>query len=362
MIISIGPQDVFADKGDDKKNHDDKKKKDDDKEKKNHDDKKKEKDGDKKKKDDTPSPVPSETVDDTPSPVPSETVDDTPSPVPSETVNDQQNLISHTKGSVNDNAPFFGSDSFGNRYIDNGFTFNDFTTDVENFKTHMPLQTIYVGESNTAVLKIYNHRGVSTLEHVELVFGLDQKQSDGQTNSIVWEQNFKGTQSVSTQDQDYKLMNVNAVGEADDKVMSITFTFAFREPMEKSKIGVVVWDKDRNSRTAYFNDGIEVVGESLNPPEIITILDDKGYPVKITMTGKNSGIDEEGNIWTHNSPWTKQSPSVENLVQENPDPVDYHGFDRNHNMFASYKNVQAQEAQQKLMELLGGHNIYNFND
>ena len=402
MIISIGPQDVFADKGDGKKKHDDKKKEKDDEKKKKDDYKKKEKDDDKKKKDDykekkkhddkkkkdddqpspvpsenvddqpspvpsenvddQPSPVPSENEDDQPSPVPSENVDDQPSPVPSENVDDQQNLISYTKGSVNDNAPFFGSDSFGNRYIDNGFTFNDFTTDVENFKTHMPLQTIYVGESNTAVLKIYNHRGVSTLEHVELVFGLDQKQSDGQTNSIIWEQNFKGTQSVSTQDPDYKLMDVNAVGEADDKVMSITFTFTFREPMEKSKIGVVVWDKDRNSRTAYFNDGIEVVGESLNPPEIITILDDKGYPVKITMTGKNTGIDEEGNIWTHNSPWTKQSPSVENLVQENPDPVDYHGFDRNHNMFASYKNVQAQEAQQKLMELLGGHNIYNFND
>ena len=132
--------------------------------------------------------------------------------------------------------------------------------------------------------------------------------------------------------------------------------------MEKSKIGVIAWDQDRNSRTAIFNDGIEVVGQSLNPPEIITILDSKGYPVKITMTGKNTGIDEEGNIWTHHSPWAK-SQSVENqLVQQSPDPVDYHGFNRNHNMFASYKNIQAQEAQQKLMELLGGHNIYNFND
>jgi hypothetical protein len=380
IVVSTEPHEAFAKKDVDTEKHDgkDKKKEDDKKKKEKEDDKKKkEKEDDKKKKekdeqshvpsenvDDEPSHVPSENVDDEPSHVPSENVDDEPSHVPSENVDDEQNLILHTKNSANNNAPFFGTDSFGNRYIDNGFTFNDFVTDVENFKTHMPLQTIQVGESNTAVLKIYNHRGISTLEHVELVFGFDQKQSDGQsTNSIIWKQNFKGTQSVSTKGSDNLLMDVNAVGEADDKVMSITFTFAFREPMEKSKIGVVVWDQDRNSRTAYFNDGIEVVGKSLNPPKIVTILDDKGYPVTLTMTGKNTGIDEEGNIWTHNSPWTKLSQPVEDqLSRENLDPGSAHGFDRMNSMFDSYKNVQAQEAQKKLIEILGGHNISNFSD
>ena len=369
MVISIGPHEAFAKKDDDNEKHDDRhnEKHDDRHHKKKHDDKEKKDEPSSipsEDVDDEPSSIPSEDVDDEPSSIPSEDVDDEPSSIPSEDVDDKQNLILHTKRSMNDNAPFLGTDSFGNRYIDNGFRLNNFITDVEDFKTHMPLQTIQVGESNTAVLKIYNQKGISTLEHVELVFGLDQKQSDGQsTSSIVWEQNFKSTQSVNTQDLDNRLMDVNAVGEADDKVMSITFTFAFREPMEKSKIGVVVWDHDRNSRTAYFNEGIKVVGESLNPPEIITILDSKGYPVKVTMTGKNIGVDEEGNIWTHNSPWTKQIQSVEDqLTRENLDTVSSHGFDRMNSMFGSYKNVQAQEAQKKLMEILGGHTISNFSD
>lgn len=373
MIISIGPQEVIAEKGDDKKHDNDKKKeKDNDKDKKKDHDKKKKNTN---KNNDESSPAPSEEVSDEPSTAPSEIVNDDPTHIPSENVDDDsspatsedvdiiQALVPKTKQSANDNAPFFGTDSYGNRYIDNGFTFNDFTTDVEDFKTHMPLQTIQVGESNSAVLKIYNHNGISTLEHVELVFGFGQKQVYGETtNSIIWKQNFKGEQSVTTKDPDNMLMDVNAVGEADDKVMSVTFTFAFREPMEKSKIGVVVWDQNRNSRTAYFNDGIEVVGESLNSPEIITVLDSKGYPVKITMTGKNTGVDEDGNIWTHNSPWTKQDQPAEKQPSEEYDPVTYHGFDRNHSMFSSYKDMQAQEAQQKLMELLGGHNINNFND
>ena len=179
-------------------------------------------------------------------------------------------------------------------------------------------------------------------------------------NTIIWKQNFKGEQSIVENDPDNLLMDVSATGKSKDKIMEITFNFAFREPMDKSKIGVVVWDQDRRSRTIYFNEGIEVVGESLNPSEVITIHDRKGHPVKITMTGKNEGIDEDGNIWIHKSPWTKQiTPIDQTPAHENPEPVGSHGFDRTHNMFDSYKNSQAQSAQEKLIEILGGKNIYN---
>ncbi len=265
------------------------------------------------------------------------------------------------KGSGNDYAPTLGSDRYGNNYVDNGFTFNDFVTDVENFKTRMPLQTLQVGELNTVVLKIYDNRGAGKIEHVELVFGLDSREYASQgDNTIIWKQNFKGEQSIVENDPDNLLMDVSATGKSKDKIMEITFNFAFREPMDKSKIGVVVWDQDRRSRTIYFNEGIEVVGESLNPSEVITIHDRKGHPVKITMTGKNEGIDEDGNIWIHKSPWTKQiTPIDQTPAHENPEPVGSHGFDRTHNMFDSYKNSQAQSAQEKLIEILGGKNIYN---
>jgi hypothetical protein len=268
------------------------------------------------------------------------------------------------KGSSNDYAPTLGGDRYGNNYVDNGFTFNDFVTDVENLKTHMPLQTLKVGELNTVVLKIYDNRGAGKIEHVELAFGLDSKEYASQSeNTIIWTQNFKGDQLIIENDPDNLLMDVSATGESDGKIMEITFNFAFRESMDKSKIGIVVWDQDKNSRTVYFNEGIEVVGESLNPQEVITIRDEKGYPVKITMTGKNEGIDEDGNIWNHNSPWTKLSLSVDKTAaHENPESVGSRGFDRSHNMFDSYKNAQAQTAQEKLIEILGGRNINNFSD
>ncbi len=321
MVVTISSPDAFASKGDKhEEKHDDKKKeKQDDKKK----EKKKDKQDDKKKE-----------------------------------------KMNKFKGSSNDYAPTLGGDRYGNNYVDNGFTFNDFVTDVENLKTHMPLQTLKVGELNTVVLKIYDNRGAGKIEHVELAFGLDSKEYASQSeNTIIWTQNFKGDQSIIENDPDNLLMDVSATGMADGKIMEITFNFAFRESMDKSKIGIVVWDQDKNSRTVYFNEGIEVVGESLNPQEVITIRDEKGYPVKITMNGKNEGIDEDGNIWIHNSPWTKQSLSVDKTAaHENPEYVGSRGFDRSHNMFDSYKNAQAQTAQEKLIEILGGHNIYNFSD
>jgi len=381
MVVAIPSQDAFASNGDGPKQkhidkqeekhkdkHDDKKK---EKHKDKHDDKKKEKHKDKhddKKKEkldydkDEQNPVPSNNDDEVKTPDTLSNDDEQTSVQVEET--SQRVEMNKFKGSGNDYAPTLGSDRYGNNYVDNGFTFNDFVTDVENFNTHMPLQTLKVGELNTVVLKIYDNRGAGKIEHVELAFGLDYKEYVSQSdNAIIWTQNFKGDQSIIENDPDNLLMDVSATGEAKDKIMEITFNFAFREPMDKSKIGVVIWDQDRYSRTIYFNEGIEVVGESLNPPKIIRILDEKGYPVIITMTGKDEGIDEDGNIWSRNSPWTKQIKPVEKTpAHVNPEPVGNHGFDRGHNMFDSYKNTQAQNAQEKLIEILGGHNIYNFSD
>ena len=406
IVVATETQDVFASNGDGPKQkhidkheekhgdkHDDKKK---EKHKDKHDDKKKEKHKDKhddKKKEklkkhigkiiqkikekiadykEKSSKKITYKVDDDkdePNPVTSTNDDEVKTPdIPNnddEQTSEQGEVISqgvemnHFKGSGNDYAPTLGSDRYGNNYVDNGFTFNDFVTDVENFKTHMPLQTLNVGELNTAVLKIYDNRGADKIEHVELAFGLDSREYASQSDStIIWTQNFKGYQSIIENDPNNLLMDVSATGKSNGKIMEITFNFAFREPMDKSKIGVVVWDQDRHSRTIYFNEGIEVVGKSLNPPEIIRILDEKGYPVQITMTGKDEGFDENGNIWTHSSPWIKQIKPVDNI----PEPIGNHGFDRNHNMFDSYKNSQAQSAQEKLIEILGGKNIYNISD
>ncbi len=390
IVVALSSQDAFAseegpkqkhlDKHEEKhegKHEDKKKDKHEDKNKDKHEDQKKDKHEDKNKdkheeksdentatndEDDSTEQNPPISNDEDEITSESENIEDGVVQNPTPVEETKKFKMNQFKGSGNDYAPTLGTDRYGNNYVDNGFTFNDFVTNVDDFKTHMPLQTLQVGQLNTVVLKIYDNRGASKIEHVELAFGLGYDQFASQSQSkIIWKQNVKGDQIILEKDTDNLLMDVGATGKADGKIMEITFNFAFREPMDKSKIGLVVWDQDKHSRTVYFNDGIEVVGQSLNPPKIVTILDEKGYPVKITMTGKNEGVDEFGNIWTHNSPWIKQDKAAQSLN----DSVEFagnHGFDRWHGMFDSYKISQAQAAQEKLKELLGGHNIYNFND
>src|SRR3970040_148078 len=307
IVVSTEPHEAFAKKYDDKEKHDKK-----DKEKHDKKDKEKPDNDDEVTPDNDDEVTPDNDDEVTPDNDDEVTPDNDDEVNTNEYEEEPKFEPSQFKGSGNDYAPTLGRDRYGNNYVDNGFTFNDFTADVEELKTHMPLQTLNVGELNTAVLKIYDNRGAGKVEHVELAFGLNNKQHVSESsNTITWEQNFKGTQSIIMKDPDNMLMDVNALGEADGKIMKITFNFAFKEPMEKSRIGVTVWDEDRHRKTFYFNDGIEVVGKSLNPPKIVTIIDDRGYPVTLTMTGENTGIDEEGNIWTNNSPWTKLSQHVE---------------------------------------------------
>jgi len=278
IVVATESQDVFASNGDGPKQkhidkheekhgdkHDDKKK---EKYKDKHDDKKKEKHKDKhddKKKEklkkhigkiiqkikekiadykEKSSKKITPKVDDDkdePNPVTSTNDDEVKTPDIPNTDDEQTSVqveatsqiveMNKFKGSGNDYAPTLGSDRYGNNYVDNGFTFNDFVTDVENFNTHMPLQTLNVGELNTAVLKIYDNRGADKIEHVELAFGLDDNEYASQSdNTIIWTQNFKGDQSIIENDPNNLLMDVSATGKSNGKIMEITFNFAFREP------------------------------------------------------------------------------------------------------------------------------------
>lgn len=251
--------------------------------------------------------------------------------------------------------PTLGVGAMG-RVVSDGFTINSYATDVDVYDTSTPLQTIKVGEPNTAVLKIYEDGGTKNIAHAAISFDMKPDQFVGQSSAtIIWEQNFAGIQSVSVDDRNNVLMDVNAVGKADGNLLIITFKFTFKEPIEPSKVGITVWDQDRNAWQYYFNDGIEVVGKSLNPPKQIQVLDRKGYPVIITMTGKNTGVDQDGNLWTHNSPWEKQSQPV----KEEYEPSTMHGIDRTNSMFSIYKKGQELIATD-LVKSKYGTGIYQF--
>ena len=169
--------------------------------------------------------------------------------------------------------PVLGIDRHGNNFVSNGFTYNGFPTDVQYFFTPYPLITVEVGEPNNAKFKIYDDVGPDYISHFEFAFGLKQGQIISQTPvAIEWDRNFLGEETVSILDPDNVLSDVAVVVTEDicDKgnilrCLVISIDHTFRESLQFDIVATNVWDDRRNSSQNYYNHGIHITGDSLNP-------------------------------------------------------------------------------------------------
>jgi len=116
----------------------------------------------------------------------------------------------------------------------------------------------------------------------------------------------------------------------------VTIDHTFRAPLDFNIVGTDVWDTRLNSWQNYYNHGIEVVGESLNPPnEYFGIY--KGKLIHLIETAKNTAIDADGNTWTFDNIWIKDYI----YIGKTDDPITSQGYDRDHVKFDTY--MQGQE-------------------
>jgi len=107
-----------------------------------------------------------------------------------------------------------------------------------------------------------------------------------------------------------------------------------------------VWDYKRNAWQNFYNHGIHIEGESLNPPdEYVGIY--KGKITHLFETGKNTAVDEAGNTWTFDKTWTMDYIPKAKIV----DGYTQHGIDRNNAWFNIYKQGQKLLAQEALEQL-----------
>ena len=240
-------------------------------------------------------------------------------------------------------APTLGMDSEYNRKVTDGFSYNGVPTDVERFYTPYPLITVNVGEANKAVFKIYENYGPQNVKHFSLAFGLGSDQIISLSKAMIeLDIDFDGTETVTITDPENALENVTVKTSTGDcngdsviECLIVTIDHTFRAPLEFNIVGTDVWDMRRNSWQNYYNHGIEVVGESLNPPnEYFGIY--KGKLIHLIETAKNTAIDAEGNTWTFDKTWIMDYIPKGKI----DDPTPLHGFDRNHVKFDTYKQGQ----------------------
>jgi len=170
-------------------------------------------------------------------------------------------------------------------------------------------------------------------------------------NVVKWDKQMIGD-ITNVVDPDNILENVSvdtagkckADSERNDCLL-VTVTHTFRGVPDFNIVGTQVWDDRVNSWQNFYNHGIEVVGESLNPAKEIVVLDHDGIKRTLSLLDKTTGVDENGTEWNLiNGFWQYEQTYPGKIVDE----LTSRWYDRNHAIFNTYKQGQALIAEQTL--------------
>ena len=271
-------------------------------------------------------------------------------------------------GDNSSTPPTLGLDENQRRIVDGGFSFNYNPVDVQQYYTAYPLITTPVGQNNTITLKIYEDKGPDNITHVGLSYGLGKGESFNEGRATIeYDKTFDGKESVTLFDPEHVLGGVNVTSTTTQcsihnnaQCLEVTFDHIFRESLEYNMVATNIWDFERNSWQNYFNHGIQIVGNSMNPPaEYLGIY--RGHPYHLTETGKNTAVDDDGNNWTFDKIWNhdytrpvivdndilnpKKIKAIEQLGFQYSDGQEIFGFDRVDHRFTDTKNQQQIKAQ-----------------
>jgi len=252
-------------------------------------------------------------------------------------------------------APTLGIDENGRRIVDNGFTYNGNPIDVERYFTPYPLVTVSVGKQNVAEFKIYDDQGIDNISHLELAFGLANGESIGKSKAVInWDRTFEGIETITLDDPENVLDKIKITtsegycsDESQQKCLIVTVVHTFRAPLDFNILGTNVWDAKRNAWQNYYNHGIEVIGDSMNPPKEYDGID-AGQIYHLTETSKTTAVDEFGNTWSLKyNVWTMDYIPNEKIV----DGISMSGYTRENSQFDMYKYGQYLLAENKLGDM-----------
>lgn len=244
--------------------------------------------------------------------------------------------------------PTLGIDENFNRIVSDGFSFNGNPVDVELYYTPYPLITANVGEQNITTLKIYENMGADNISHVGLAFGLGEGESFNDSKATInLDISRDGKEVVSVYDPENALDNVTVTtekgscGNASADCLIVHIGHMFRDSLNFNMVATYVWDFSRNSWQNYYNHGIEIRGESLNPPKTqlaaFGTKEMRGL-YELVQIDKREDIwqDEFGNLYHYhgNDRFGLIYSAPKELVYDKPT---MHGCDRNCNWFEQYK-------------------------
>ncbi|MFV2016117.1 MAG: hypothetical protein ACC656_11850, partial [Candidatus Heimdallarchaeota archaeon] len=188
-------------------------------------------------------------------------------------------------GGCNDcTPPTLGLDKNFFRVVDYGFSYNGNSIQVENWYTPFPLINATVGEMNTVEIIVYENGGIYNIARVQFGLGvteIGQPLNDLEVVIEVWLETFNVTDQIGVEKVIIKDRNnlietftvfavtdiVKCNADSQNEVcLKVTLQYSYREATINNVMVVNVRDISRNVQNFYFNEGVQVLGESLNEP------------------------------------------------------------------------------------------------
>jgi len=267
------------------------------------------------------------------------------------------------------NPPTLGLSKNMNRIVSDGFSYNQNPIDVEFFYTPYPLITVNVGQVNEASLKIYDDGGAENIKHVGLAFGLSSGQSFSQSKATInLDRTNDGKETTSVYDPVHVFDNVQISTSIvpcshtlSAQCLEVKIQHMFREPLNFNMVGTVVTDFQKNSWQNYYNHGIEIEGDSLNPAKTKLVafgeVKMRGlYELTQVDKKKELWVDQFGNVYENkgNDRFDKIFSVTEKISY---DKIKQNGCDRQCNWFGAYKLHQELLAEKTLEKILAGRII-----
>ncbi len=224
--------------------------------------------------------------------------------------------------------PTFGKDHtiLGKQIVENGLIINkQFITITDNFHTEYTKQELETGLLNTMTVKAFSPRG---LKMVEFMFGVPElgKHYMAETTVEIWLDDRDPLIIINQKDNlirdDVMALKKDVRCNNKDPTMceSIIMFFTFNESPLSSVFAIQAIDLVGRNIITTLNEGIDVTGESLNPPKIEYKADGKNGLVLMTQQDKQNElwIDPNEILYTKNSAesWIRISPVKIPIVQD----------------------------------------------
>jgi len=262
--------------------------------------------------------------------------------------------------------------------VENGFTVNGESYMVtHNYHTPMPMHYIDVGETNEFVAKVYAEKGLSVMK---FLFGIPEvgKAYDAEAYIMVRLSHDGTIKDITVSNSDDLIIDPDSLSitlpqavrctESDtvERCTQLTASLKFNESPEAQVFALEAVDSKRRTHTTYFNEGIEIQGESLNPPTVEYITDKYGEThaliIKEVVNGKR--MDENGRLWILvDGAWEPYTGRYDQIHPEVREAREQSGtpsvIDRDGDHFTTYKNKQALLAEEKLNQMLDDKQMIN---